>query len=481
MHESFRFDLISPLDHRYYFANPALFEKLQSYLSENAAIRYYIAVELSLLETLAPHVGLAKREVQKARDAVLPAAGTPAAEKLHKEISEEIYREEEKTRHNIRAVVNVLKRRVPPAVSPYVHLGATSFDISDTAWSMRLRDVTLDVAIPELNSVQQELLRLAQAHMDVPQVGRTHGQYAVPITIGHLFAEYVSRLGRSIEEIKLRVQDLTGKLSGAVGAYNALSLIVPNPLATEAAHLARLGLKPAEYSSQIIAPEAQLRLLLEYNTAFGIIANLADDLRNLQRSEIGEVYEYFGDAQVGSSTMPQKRNPWNSEHVKSLYKAFAPRVITFYLDQISEHQRDLTNSASMRFVAEYLAGFCSAASRMSRVLAGLQIDRANIAANLARAGEELFAEALYILLSLEGEENGHEIVRDAMLRARKESRPLSSVLKENKTAWKSLEKRLKKIGLPAAEEFLRDASHYTGCAALRSARIVAAHKKALKK
>ena len=79
----------------------------------------------------------------------------------------------------------------------------------------------------------------------------------------------------------------------------------------------------------MVEPEHLLRLLLELNAAFGVIANLADDLRNLQRTEIGEVREAFGSEQVGSSTMPQKRNPWNSEHVKSLWKAFSPRVLTF--------------------------------------------------------------------------------------------------------------------------------------------------------
>lgn len=119
-------------------------------------------------------------------------------------------------------------------------------------------------------------------------------------------------------------------------------MIVKDPEELERIYTEFLGLKPSEYSNQLVEPENILRLLLEMNVAFGIIANLADDLRNLQRSEIGEVFEYFSATQVGSSTMPQKRNPWNSEHVKSLWKAMCPRVITFYMDQISEHQRDIT-------------------------------------------------------------------------------------------------------------------------------------------
>ncbi len=464
MNDNYRFGLLSPLDHRYYFANRELFERLEGYLSEDANVRYCVEVELGLLETLAECFGVAAADVAAAREGA------------RRMVAAEVYAEEEKTKHNIRAVVNVLKRYVPASVAPYIHLGATSFDITDTAWAMRLRDVSLHVVLPTLVGVQRELIRLAEAHMETPQVGRTHGQYAVPITLGHTFAEYVSRLGACIGEIRTRIGALTGKLSGAVGAYNALSLIAPNALELERRHLERLGLIPAEYSSQIAAPEAQLRLLLEFNTAFGVLANLSDDLRNLQRSEIGEVYEYFDAHQVGSSTMPQKRNPWNSEHIKSLYKAYAPRVMTFYLDQISEHQRDLTNSASLRFVVEYIAGFAAAAERTRKVLAGLRVDEENLRRNIAHAGESLFAEAVYVLLALEGENNGHEIVRSSVLRAEEQGKRLLEVLQEQEGVWHALEARLARLRLPAAAEFLREPAHYTGCAVERSRAIVERHK-----
>ena len=127
--------------------------------------------------------------------------------------------------------------------------------------------------------------------------------------------------------------------------------------------------------------------------------------------------------EVGSSTMPQKRNPWNSEHVKSLWKAFAPRVMTFFMDQISEHQRDLTNSASQRFVADYLAGFGLAVSRMKSVVSGLQADREGMAKNLANAGGKVkggvLAEPAYILLAESGISDGHEVIRTITLDAEK--------------------------------------------------------------
>ncbi len=105
-----------------------------------------------------------------------------------------------------------------------------------------------------------------------PQVGRTHGQHAVPITLGFWMAEFASRLGKSVVELHRLSNNLRGKLSGAVGAYNALTLMVPDPQEFETTFLSYLGLKPSEYSHQLVEPEYLLRLLLEINIAFGILA-----------------------------------------------------------------------------------------------------------------------------------------------------------------------------------------------------------------
>ncbi len=465
-----RFELLSPIDHRYYFSNVALFKKLQLYLSEKAAVQYYIQVELSLLKTIAPYLKLSKTDIKKAFEVVKKI--TP----------KEIHIEEKKTQHNIKAVVNVIKKHVPKSIAPYIHLGATSFDITDTAWSMRLRDVSRIIIIPLLQDVQRRLIRIAEKHMSVVQIGRTHGQYALPITIGHSFAEYVSRLGNSIQEINRRVLLLTGKLSGAVGAYNALFLIVKDDaLRIEKAHLKNLNLIPAEYSSQICAPEPVLRLLLEYNTAFGILANLADDLRNLQRSEISEVYEFFDKEQVGSSTMPQKRNPWNSEHVKSLYKVFSPRVISFYMDQISEHQRDLTNSASLRFIVDYLVGFSAAIARTESILSRLTIDKKNIQKNIMNAGEGIFTEAIYVILALEGISNGYEMIKKMFVESATKGVSMIEMLKKNKKIWEAIEKRLAILSLPPIKDFFKNPKYYSGLSIKRSTLIVRKHKSFLKK
>ena len=285
-------------------------------------------------------------------------------------------------------------------------------------------------------------------------------------------------LFRSIEELS---NQLVGKLAGPVGSYNGPSMIVKDPEELERVYVEFLGLSASEYSNQLVEPEYLLRLLLEMNVAFGIIANLADDLRNLQRSEIGEVFEYFASTQVGSSTMPQKRNPWNSEHVKSLWKAMCPRVITFYMDQISEHQRDLTNSASQRFMADYVAGFTMAVARMNSVVSGLQADKETMARNLENAGGKVkggvLAEPAYILLGEAGINDGHEVIRKITLEAEKSGKTFFEVLKTHKEAFEKITAQLEKLGVENPENFFEHPANYCGLAAKKSRRLAKKYEK----
>jgi adenylosuccinate lyase len=451
------FQNISPLDHRYSISEKGVFDAVSGWLSEEAAIMACLKAEAALV---AAHL--------RTRGALDTAARRKLDEAASAVTSEEVYAEEEKTHHNIRALVNALKKKMPAEYAPLVHLGATSADILDTALAYRMKGVTGEAVLPALRVLELRLCDIAENEAETPQAGRTHGQLAVPVTFGFAVAEYVSRLGKSILEIERLAGQLKGKLAGAVGAYNALSLISPAPEQLERAWLAELGLEPSEHSTQLVEPEYLLRLLLEMNTAFGVIANLADDLRHLQRSEIAEVREGFAGTQVGSSTMPQKRNPWNSEHVKSLWKAFMPRVLTFYMDQISEHQRDLSNSASQRFIAEYVAGFCMAVSRMSGVLAGLVVDRRRMLLNLGGA-DGMMAESAYILLAESGENDAHEVIRRITLAAEKEGLAFSQALRREDAVLERIAPKMRELGLirddGEAPSFFENPARYRGLAA----------------
>ncbi|MDR0494697.1 MAG: adenylosuccinate lyase [Treponema sp.] len=474
---------ISPIDHRYSVSEESLFESLVPWISEEASIAVCVKAEMALIIA---HLSLrgalnpaARAELEQAAAAVDPA---------------KVYAEEEKTRHNIRALVNVLKRKVPEKFAPLVHLGATSVDILDTGLSYRMAGVTREIVLPKLKELELLLCDFTEREAETPQVGRTHGQHAVPITLGFAIAEYVSRLGKSIIEIEKRSKELKGKLAGAVGAYNATSMIVRDPEELERLYLAELGLEPSEHSTQLVEPEYLLRLLLEFNVAFGIIANLADDLRNLQRSEIGEVREGFAADQVGSSTMPQKRNPWNSEHVKSLWKAFMPRVNTFFMDQISEHQRDLSNSASQRFIADYVAGFCLAISRMAELVAGLGADRERLLANLrGQAGGisgGVLAEPAYILLAESGVSDAHETIRKITLNAEKEKLSFAQALAKEPDLLRRIGGKMAELGLITAAasdnmsadvlSFFEKPERYSGLAAHKARKLAQKYRNIFK-
>lgn len=436
---------LSPLDHRYWLSNRDVFDRLSDIVSEHASVRFCARVEAELCVALL--------EIEGVHDQAIFTAVRDAAESID---PAEVAAEEEKTQHNIRALVHVLKQHVPTEAAPYIHLGATSVDILDTAASLRLREAVVSVLVPETARVVDLLCTLAEDHAQTAQIGRTHGQFAVPITFGFAISEYASRLSKSIMRVSELVGDLRGKLAGAVGAYNATSVITDDPTGLEKRVLSRLGLKPSDHSTQLVEPEHSLRVLLEINIAFGILANLADDMRNLQRSEISEAREAFTATQVGSSTMPHKRNPWNWEHVKSLWKAYAPRVVTFYMDQISEHQRDLTNSASSRFVTEYLAGYTAAVHRTSKVLSRIEPDVEHMGRNLEHAGDMCMAEPAYILLALAGESDAHEQVRVATLKATNDRTTLLEALKSQPETWNAIDVECqKRLGHDAESLFAR--------------------------
>lgn len=416
------YDNISPIDHRYQD------EKIAKYLSEEAFVRYKLAVEAALV-------------AQLAKDGVCPEEAAKEVEAACGEISAaEVYAEEEKTRHDVRALVNCIRRRVSDKTKPFIHMLATSYDIVDTANAARYRAAVLNVLLPALIDLEKTLINIALREADTVQIGRTHGQHAVPITFGFAVAGYVSRLGGCIMSLKKLARDLRGKFSGACGAYNASSLLFENPELLEIGVVARLGLASAEISTQIAPPEALARLISEIVIMMGVLANLSDDMRHLQRTEIGEVGEEFSGAQVGSSTMPQKRNPINFENVKSMWKIVVPRIMTVFSDQISEHQRDLTNSASSRTYGEIIAYAVLAVERLGKTMKKLKVDYKNVERNFFASGDMFLAEPLYILLAKLGHPDAHEKIRRLTLLAQEKNKPLMEVFFEDKESFPYFEK-----------------------------------------
>ena len=444
-----RWDAISPLDYRFVGGDAKLQKELGPYLSAGAVIRYQARVEGALALAMAD----AKVLDHETANAIASAADqvTP----------QEVADEELKTRHDVRALVNVIRNHVPDDAKRFVHLGATSYDIVDTANSLRYRECIDRVVVPALARLVARCIAIAEAEADTPQIGRTHGKHAEPITFGFAMAQYVSRLGDRTQALTQVAKRLPGKLSGAVGAYQAMELLTTtSPRALERRFLKSLGLDPRPISTQIVEPELWSDLAHACVTALGVMANLADDMRQLQRTEIGEVSESFADEQVGSSTMPHKRNPVSFENVKSIWKVMAPRVMTTYLDQISEHQRDLTNSASQRFLGEILAATTYAAGRLGQSLENMRVDHDRLKANLAMSRGAIVAEPLYILLSKYGHTDAHEAVRKLTLEAERGGRTVLEVAAQDS----ELRGYLKKL-TPAERRVLERPEEYRGLSA----------------
>ncbi len=465
MTDDYRFDLfdcVSPLDFRYWGSDRALRELLGDYVTEHARVRSEARVEAAATAALS-EMGLCSAavagEIAQAAEAVTP---------------EEVATEEARIKHNIRALVNCLRARVSDEAKPFVHLCMTSFDVIDTATAWRLQNVALVAALPQLRELIRILIDLARREKDTVQIGRTHGQHAEPITFGFAIAEYVARLGNRAVALQRAAEALPGKISGAVGAYNASALFFADPREFERQVLARLNLPVAGYSTQIVEPEPLCDYVHALVSTFGVLANLADDMRALQRSEIAEVGEAFEAEQVGSSTMPHKRNPWNFENIKSLWKEFMPRMVTVYSDQISEHQRDLTNSASQRFIPETVVALVGSVRRMQRIMGRLVVDHANMERNFALTAGMIAAEPAYILLAALGHPDAHEAVRRLTLEAQRSGRPFQEVLTEEA----DLAPYLARLN-GEQQALLGDPRRYVGLAAARTEEICAEWEKRL--
>lgn len=451
------FKLICPTEFRYSV------EELRNYLSEEAFIRYKIKVEIALLKTLSEFGIIKKKNLQ-------------GIEKIEEKIKpEEVYEEEKRIKHDIRALVNVIKKYLPSDLKPYVHFCATSYDIVDTARSLMIKKAAENVIIPDMIKLEKILIEIAEKEKETLQIGRTHGQHAEPITFGFYISNYVERWGNRILKVIESKDNLIGKFSGAVGAYNAISLIIKEPEKFEKRLIENLGLKVSNISSQIVIPEPMVDFVHAILSSFGVLANISDDMRNLQRTEIGEVGEFFEEKQVGSSTMPQKKNPINFENIKSAWKTFMPKIITTYMDQISEHQRDLTNSLSQRYIPELLVIFDSSLKRMIRTIEKLNIDRKRMKENFEMGKDKVIAEPLQILLSYHGHPDAHEKVRKLVMESYKTGQDLRKIIKKDKEIKKYMDKFNKK-----QKEIILNPEKYTGISSKKVEKVCNSWKNKLK-
>lgn len=448
-------DGIDPLDSRYY--DP----QIAKYLSERATIAYKAYVEAALAHTLADF-------------GICSPDDAEAIEQATAQVTAEAVAEEEKTtKHDIKALVNVIKQHAGDDAGRYVHFGATSYDIVSTASSLQFKSAVNELIIPRAKQLLKTLVEITERYADTPQIGRTHGQHALPITFGFAMAEYVDRLGASMSGIESLAQSLKGKFSGAVGAYNSSAMFVDDPLEFEKKLLEKLSLEPAPYSTQIVRPEYMVRLLDELAIMAGVMANLSHDMRHLQRTEIAEIREKFEEGQTGSSTMAHKRNPISFENVASLNKQVLSQIVNANLNLTSEHQRDLTDSASARFYGVSVATVAVMLNRLNSAMSKIEVDESNMQKNLAMSGGAIAAEPLYLLLAKYGHAQAHEKSKALSHQALDSKTPLIEVIPadgEAKLYWDKF--------TPSEKQIISEPQkYYLGLASQKAKAIVTFWKK----
>jgi adenylosuccinate lyase len=277
--------------------------------------------------------------------------------------------------------------------SRWVHFGLTSYDVIDTALGMMMRD-SCDVLLASISKLRGTISDIAVRHKDTPMIGRTHGIHAEPITFGHKLGGWLHELDRASARIKTDREDVAvGKVSGAVGIHAHVSP------AMEARVCAMLGLKADPAATQIVARDRHAALLCTMAVLAGTLEKIATELRNLQRTEILEVQEAFAKGQTGSSAMPHKRNPWNSETVCGLARLVRGNAHAMLESVMTWHERDLSNSSLERIVFPdtfHLVDFML--TRLTRILNGLVVMPENMLANLRKMGDLVFSEHVMVAL-----------------------------------------------------------------------------------
>ena len=320
---------------------------------------------------------------------------------------------ERKTQHDVVAFVSAVAENVGEN-GRYLHLGMTSSDILDTANSVMLRD-SLDIILKALDELDCVTVELARRYKKLPCVGRTHGIHAEPTSLGLKILNWHSELLRDRERLELAKSHVSsGKISGAVGTYAMSSPKL------EARVCELLGLTPAKVSNQILQRDRHAEVTNALALMGCTLERMALEIRHLQRTEVGEAFEPFGVGQKGSSAMPHKRNPIKCERVCGMARLLRGYALTGMENVALWHERDISHSSTERVIwpdAFNIAAFMLRG--MTKILNGLEVDEARIAANLNLTGGLIYSQRVLTFLLDESDlsrEDAYAVVQENAMR-----------------------------------------------------------------
>lgn len=384
------------------------------------------------------------------------------------------------TKHDIRAWVRRAQEIVPVDLTKWIHLLLTSYDPIDTGRSLQYQRAYFKCLRPTLIYVVELYAGLIKRFAGTLQIGRTHGQHAVPITAGFWLATILNRIIFNWQQMELHANGLVGKISGPVGAYNSQIVLgiesKCGEIPFEERVLMKLGIKPAPISTQIVPPEPLAYFLYACCMMSAALGQFGRDCRQLMRSEIGEVAESFEKNQVGSSTMAHKRNPISFENLEGTWLKTKNELGKVMDTLISEHQRDLVGSSIARDFPTILINLQQQLNTLTRkndqgvpFLDRLIIDEESCLKNFSMNSDLITSEPIYIALQMAGYQgDAHHLVNHTLVPiAKKKGESLMKTLEEVAETQRNVKEALARIPEEVAES-LWYPERYTGKAKERA-------------
>jgi adenylosuccinate lyase len=303
---------------------------------------------------------------------------------------------EEETKHDVIAFLTNIEEHVGPD-SRYVHLGLTSSDILDTSFALLLKEA-MDMIIRDVKDFLKVIKRRAFEHKHTVMIGRSHGIHAEPITFGLKLAVWHAEMTRNLKRLE-EAQDVIsyGKLSGAVGTFANISPKI------EAVTMKKLGLRPAEISTQIIQRDRHAQYFTSLAILAGSLEKIAVEIRHLQRTEVLEAEEAFSKGQKGSSAMPHKKNPVGSENISGLARLVRSNCLAAMENMPLWHERDISHSSVERVIGpdstiliDYML------HRMTGIIDRLVVHSDRMLENLNRMKGLTFSQQILMKLATKG-------------------------------------------------------------------------------
>jgi adenylosuccinate lyase len=331
---------------------------------------------------------------------------------------------ERTTQHDVIAFTTSVAEKVGPAAR-WLHFGLTSSDVIDTAQALQMREAC-DILLAGIDGLSGAVQSRAFEHRRTPMIGRTHGVHAEPMTLGLKLALWHAELQRDRLRIaRARAVVSVGKLSGAVGTFAHL------PPSIEADVCRRLGLEPAPVASQVIQRDRHAELLTAIAITGASLEKFALEIRGLQKTEIGELEEPFGQGQKGSSAMPHKRNPIGCEQVVGMARLLRGNAHAALENIALWHERDISHSSVERVILpDSFIALDHMLRRFTRIVAGMVVNADRMRQNLERSRGVVFSGSVLLELARKGvsREQAYDWVQRNAMRSFAEHRDFKTLL-----------------------------------------------------